>query len=203
MNAKRIFFVMIGAVVILVGLSVALIVYGDKMLKKQSNQLIEAKLEDRVVEEQQALVAGIKKDIAKYSELEAIAKAIVPQDKDQAKTVRELNQIADSSGVKLRTITFSASNLGNPQSTSTSSDDTKTTTAAPSQLKPAEGIQGVYTLEINISSADNVAIPYGKFIEFLTKLESNRRTAHVNKLVVTPQSNGVSFNITLNAYVKP
>src|SRR4051812_7915310 len=80
-----------------------------KSLKGQATKLSTERAE---VEQLTAQVQGIgksKRDIATYSELEAITKSIVPQDKDQAATVREITKLADASKVPLTTITFPSS----------------------------------------------------------------------------------------------
>lgn len=224
MSPKRVSFLMISILVILCVFGVFSIIYGNDVFQKQSKQLIAVKLEQSVVDEQQVVAVAAQRDIAKYTNLEKIAKAIVPQDKDQAKTVRELSQIAEDSGIKLKSISFPTSNLGivvpkpastvddtaankNKGSNSAAKPETPAVPAAPplSQVKSAEGIPGVFTLEITLASTDNPPIPYNSFLDFLARLENNRRTAHVDKMTITPSDNnaGVKFTITLNGYVKP
>jgi len=208
MTAKRFFFVMIGTVVLLGVLIIGSAVGGNVLFKKQSAKLADLKAQNQVVEDQKVALIQARKDIEKYSELDSVAKAVVPQDKDQAKTVRELTKIANDSGIKLKAITFTASSLGQRSATPAPTTGSGTATpAAPSitQVTPVPGIPGVFALEITISPVDQEPVPYYKFLEFLERLEGNRRTAHVNKITVSPTENGsgVSFVLTLNAYVKP
>lgn len=212
MNAKRFSYLMTAVVVLLSGLVIALAVLGETVFQKQSRKLTELKAQNQAIKEQEVSLAQAKKDIEKYTQLDEIAKAVVPQDKDQAKTVREINAIAAASGVKLQQINFATSNLGQaapkkPAGEESESVPKTSTTPVPalSQVKPVEGISGVYSLEITVSSGESNPVSYYKFLQFLEKLESNRRTAHVTKITVTPTENksAVTFSLVLNAYLKP
>lgn len=207
MSPKRFFLVMAGALAVL-GICIIFAILGaNALLGKQSKKLLEAKVENKAVEQQQTYLIQAKKDIEKYSELNAITKSIVPQDKDQAKTVRELSAIAGASGIKLKSISFAPSNLGQNAAVSSGSPSSASASksSAISQVKPVEGIPGVYSLEIIISPEDNAAISYYTFLNFLERLESNRRTANVVKITLSPSEDGSSltFILTLEAYLKP
>lgn len=209
MNSKRIFFIMAGVVGLLSVLAIGGLILGNSVLGKQGKKLLALKLEDRIIEEQQAALVAATKEIEQYADLEKIAKSVVPQDKDQARTIREINNIAEQSGIKLKTINFQTSSLGQAAPKPTASDEATGATplvAAPplTQVKAVEGIPGVYSLELSISPIENQGISYAKFLDFLERLEKNRRTAHVAKIAVIPQPNGtISFSLTLNVYVKP
>lgn len=210
MKPKRFYFIMIGATTLLSLLVLASAIGGDILFTKEAKKLSDLKVQSKVVEEQQTALVQAKKDIEKYAELDKIARAVVPQDKDQAKTIREINAIAAQSGIQLKNITFTSSTLGQapaPAPKTEGSDKPNPQAAQPgvSQTKSVEGIPGVYALEIVISPSDDQPVPYYRFIDFLEKLEGNRRTAHVSKITVTPieGSFGISFILTLNAYVKP
>jgi len=65
---------------------------------------------------------------------------------------------------------------------------------------------GVYNLQIIIQEGTNSPVPYSKFIDFLSRLEQNRRTAQVTSIVLQPLAtdrDNVSFTLTLNEYIKP
>lgn len=202
MTAKKFFYVMIGVIIALVGSIIMAIFVSNSFLKNQEKKLVAVKVENRVIEEQQKFLLQAKADLAKYSELETITKSIVPQDKDQAKTVRELTAIARRSGIELRSISFAASELGSTVAIPGSTPGAKSPL---SQVKPVEGIPGVFALEITISPDEAQPISYYQFLGFLENLESNRRTAHVDKITLNPSPSGntLSFILTLNAYVKP
>jgi hypothetical protein len=195
MTTKKFFYVLIG-IIGLLAIAIILAAFGSSMLlEKQGQRLADAKVENRVVEEQQKFLVQAKEDLETYAELQQITKSIVPQDKDQAKTVREISIIAKESGIGLKTISFTASDLGG-----SSAPESGLT-----QVEPVEGISGVYSLEITITPDDSKPVAYYQFLDFLERLESNRRTAHVEKISLNPSESGSSFDfvLTLNAYVKP
>jgi hypothetical protein len=216
MTSKRLFFVLSSSLVLLVGLSIAGVIFGNLFLERETRKIIDLKIESLALDEQQRSLIQAKKDIDKYAELEQISRSVVPQEKDQARTVREIIKLAEESGVPIANISFPASNLGQgaakkPASTQPSSDSESTKSpAAPTtqatQVKPVEGIPGVYQLEITVQSASSSPVPYENMLAFLSRLEQNRRTAHITNLSVTPSSanrNRVVFNLVVNAYIKP
>lgn len=211
MNSKRVFFIMIGLVCLLVIAAAGSVVLGNQALAKKTSRLAELKLENRVLEEQALSVTQAQKDIDKYAELERIAKQIVPQDKDQAKAVREIVKLAQESGISLASISFPSSNLG--QAAAPAAKPTEGETAAPaapaapsiSQVKAVDGIAGLYQLDITTQSNPDTTT-YPELITFLHKLESNRRTATISSINITPNSgnrNQLTFTMTLSIYIKP
>lgn len=202
MTNKKYFYVLLGALIIIIALILGIAFQGNAILEKKSHQLTEIKTEIGAVELQQAALLQAKKDIERYTKLEETLKSIVPQDKDQAKTVREIVQIANNNNIPINSVSFENSTLGTPQTKASGAKPTTPTTDI-SQVKPVEGIAGVYTLPIKIESSKEVNYP--DFLKFLEALEKNRRTAHVDSIAVTPDKQGktLNFNLTLNAYVKP
>ena len=201
---------MLGGFAVLVLVIIGTVAGGNTLLQKESKKLVELKVQNKAIEQQESSLKQAKKDIEKYKQLNDIAKSIVPQDKDQAKTIREITKIAEESGIQLKGFTFQASNLGQTPvvtpkpSGSEGSATTATPTAPPlSQVKAVDGIPGVYSLDITITPVEKQPIPYSKFLNFLEKLENNRRTAHVDKISVNPTENGVTFSLSVKAYVKP
>lgn len=208
MTPKRFFFVMTGVLCLLVILIIGGAVGGNSLIQKKSHKLVDLKAQNKAIEEQQISLIQAKKDVEKYSQLNSITKAIVPQDKDQAKTIREINNIASANGIELKDVIFSTSNLGQAAAAAPKTTDAAPATSAPvapsiTQVKPVEGIKGVYSLEVTISPVRSISYP--AFLAFLEGLESNRRTAHVSKISINPSKDGKSltFSLTLNAYVKP
>lgn len=191
---------------------IGILVVGDSMLKKQATKLTELKLEDHLLDEQQAALSQATKDIAEYEELEQVAKTVVPQDKDQARAVREIIALARESGIPISTISFPASSLGSkPTQPKTTEGEAKPSTSAPSpitQAKPVEGVSGVYALEMIITPNAEARISYYQLLEFLKRLENNRRTAQVTSVKVTPVTAEaanpfITFTLTINIFVKP
>lgn len=194
MNARKLNLLLMAVV----GLSIVGLIGGtygaNLVLQSQAKRLSDAKLKSMVLDEKQQQLAKARTDIAKYQSLADIAKNIVPQDKDQAQTVREIVRIAEENGIKLGTITFPSSSLGGKA------------TATQSQLKAVKNIPGVYSLEIAIQSDSSSPAQYGNFLNFLDALEHNRRTALVNGITLQPSATNpgtLTFTLNLSEYVKP
>lgn len=172
----------------------------NSWLHTRSDKLVQVKLDNRLIDEQQTSLIAANKTVQKYTELNNIARAIVPQDKDQAKAVRELVKVADETGIKLGAISFPASTLGQTVPKGTAAPSSVT------QVKPVSGIPGVYTMEINVQQDAASPTSYTKLIDFLSRLENNRRTAQVINVTVqpTPQDrNKLTFSLVVNTYIKP
>lgn len=211
MNSKRVFFIMLGGIVVIVGLCAAGIYFANKLILDEGKTLKEYKLQDSVTKNQTTILQQAIKDIKEYEELEKIAKAVVPQEKDQARTVLELVNLAQESQVSIVSVTFPESELGNINKNvkSTDNDDKaakNTSTGNTSQLTPLKNLKGVYTMEIKVESDTKQPVSFDKLISYLQKLEKNRRTAQVTSIDIIPEDNDrslITFTLTLNSFVKP
>ncbi|HSX23487.1 MAG TPA: hypothetical protein VLE74_00070 [Candidatus Saccharimonadales bacterium] len=203
---------MLGVMGLMGILVIATVVVGDIFLHKQSRKLVSLKLDNQVIEAQQTALVQAKKDVQKYQELETIAKQIVPQDKDQARTTREIVSLADQAGVKIASITFPASTLG--QKVAPTAAAGAATTPAPgaaatpsvTQVKPVDGINGLYQLDITVVSDTTAPVTYARLIDFLSRLEQNRRTSQVTQISIQPDStnrSSLNFTLTITTYIKP
>lgn len=212
MNSKRFNLLMMLVAFVLSLAFVGAVYIGNQLLKKQSDKLTSLKLDAEVADEQQKSLIQAKSYIEKYEKLGEDSRSIVPQDKDQARAVREIVKIAGESGVSLSSVTFPSSTLGTAQSKVTTpikTTDSKTTAVkSPSitQVKAVSGIPGVFGMEVTIQSDSTKPIQYPQFIRFLEKIENNRRTAHVISVDISPEidsAQNLSFTLILNLYIKP
>lgn len=210
MSAKRLHFILLGVVSLLfVGLIAG--AYGmNSLLGQRANKLTSLKAKNLALEQEKVGLAKAKQGIEKYSDLEKITKEIVPEDKSQAEAVREIVKIASANNISLASITFPASTLGGqagssvPSTTGPSSPSSSKKSL--SQLQQVKNIPGVYQLQIVVTGDTNKPVQYNKFIAFLSALENNRRTAQVSTITITPDpnnKNNLTFNLTLNEYIKP
>lgn len=212
-NSKTAYMMMLGLCVLIVGIIIATVVVGDSYLSRKSARLTELKLDTEIIDLQQNALIEAKKDIASYSELNNISKQVVPQDKDQARAVREIISVADQSGIGIASVTFPSSTLGKkPAATKQSggSNEPQTPTTQPAnpltQAVPVKGLDGLYQLEIAVASDPAKPASYAKLIDFLERLENNRRTAQVAEIVITPtvgDRKSLNFTLTLTVYIKP
>ncbi|HSX27287.1 MAG TPA: hypothetical protein VLG25_00725 [Patescibacteria group bacterium] len=212
-GAQGLFFALLLVLALMIGLAVYIVTTGNRILQTKTDQLIALKLDSHTLDEQQKSLVQAKRDIEKYSDLEKIAATIVPQEKDQARTVREIIKIAADNGITISNISFTSSSLGNttvkstPTTTQTETTTQATTTKVPTtQVKPVDGINGLYVMEINVQTNLNKPVPYQNLLNFLQQLEQNRRTSQVTNITVQPDSkdrSSVTFTLTLNVYIKP
>lgn len=202
MNSKRLYWLLVSSLVVLTSGGIAAVVLGNKALQGKTAHLLSLKAESVALEDQQRSLTQAKKDIETYSELEKIVKTIVPQEKDQARTVREIVALAQESGVKLGTVSFPSSTLGQTRAGSSAPPASAANTPT-TQVKQVEGIPGLYQMEVNVQSATPVS--YARFMTFLQKLEQNRTTSQVRNITVQPitGTSNVTFNLTIYVYLKP
>jgi len=218
MTSKRLHLVLIGAICLLmVGLVGG--AYGvNSLLTTRSNKLVGLKAQSGALDEEQLSLNKAKEEIKKYAQLEQIAKSVVPEDKDQAEAIREIVNIASNNGVSLASVTFPASTLGGNKTLATTPGAAATSTpssASPagtagsgalSQLTPVKNIPGVYSLPITVTSDASKPVPYSQFVNFLSDLEHNRRTAQVTSISLQPSKDNtstLSFTLQLSEYIKP
>ncbi|HTH72135.1 MAG TPA: hypothetical protein VL737_02120 [Candidatus Pristimantibacillus sp.] len=193
MDARKTYFVLWGVIALaFVALGVGTYI-GTGILKTKSLDVKTARLQSRVVEENQTLLRKAKADIQKYNDLATVAKSIVPQDKDEAQTVHEITNLSSQNGIALGSITFPSSALGDNKTPNT-------------QLVPVKSIPGVYSLQITVTSDAKNSVPFNNFINLLSALEHNRRTALVTGIALQPDSKvpgNLFFSLTLEEYIKP
>lgn len=216
MNSKRLYYLLLGAIALL---CVALIVgaaEANSLMTKRANRLLALKAQSQALDQEQQGLASAKQEVKKYAPLEQITKSVVPEDKDQAEAVREIVKIAGDNTIALSAVTFPASNLGGTGAgiaSGTSGVATPSAAAAAnsqgsklSQLQPVKSIPGVYVLQITVQSDPDRPVPYNSFINFLSALELNRRTAQISSITLQPSQknpNLISFTLILNEYIKP
>lgn len=213
MNSKRLFIILSGAISLVLLAMVGGAYEINSLLSSKSNTLVSLKAKSQSLTQEQTILVKDKKDLAKYASLSQIAQTVVPQDKDQAEAVREINDIASANGITLSSITFPASSLGGAGGTTTTGGTAVTTPAAGnsktnalSQLVPVKNIPQVYQLAITIQSDINSPVPYPQFINFLSAMEHNRRTSQISGLTLTPmpkEPSLLSFSLNVNEYIKP
>lgn len=216
MNARRTYFLLLGLLVVAI-----LGLFGgayeiNGLLGKQATKLADLKLQEQNLQSQQTGLKKAKQDVATYGELSELTKQIVPQDKDQAQTVREIVNIAADAGVRITTISFPQSTLGAGAAPSVPAAGTSAATSTPSaaassksalsQLVAVPNIPGVYLLQITVSNDPDTEVTYRQLYNFLSGLEQNRRTALVSNIIINPDAanrNFIEFSLTLNEYIKP
>lgn len=183
----------------------------NALLESKANKLTALKSKVISLKQQKSDLAKAKKDIALYKELYEISKSVVPENKDQAETVRQIVKLANQNNVEVGSITFPASTLGAGAATGTATTPAPAATAPAagasakpnlSQLEAVPKIPGVYVLKVNLTGS---AASYAQIISLLSDLEQNRQTAEVTNITITPPQEETSYviNLVINSYIKP
>ena len=196
MTPKRYFYILVGIALMLTLATFGSALGAEKVLDHEADKLSMLKAESQSIEELQDSLIQNKSDLMRYRELNEIAKSIVPQDKDQTQTVREIVKIAQASGIeRLSSVTFPSSTLGGV------GVNNKIT-----QVTPVPGMNGVFSLPITVTVNDDNAVSFQQLTNFLAGLEQNRRTAQVTSLNLHPNEKNpevLAFSIIINEYIKP
>jgi len=221
MNSKRLYYVLVGLIILLfVGLGGGAYEI-NSMLQGRSTKLVDLRAKQQADLQEETELVAAKRDIKNYTDLYKIAQVVVPQNKDQTQAVRQIVALADKNGVQLASIDFPPSTLGGSASNGTTATTHPAVSAESgavslSQLKPVTGIPGVYDLDLTVTSDSNHPCTYSQLINFLSDLEQNRLTALVSSIDITPgggssssssstksNPNLLSFALTLDIYIKP
>lgn len=204
-TSKKLFYILLAGV-LLVGIGTgAIVYYGSTILRNKGDELSKLKVTEEVLANRQVSLQQAKLDIDKYENLEQIAKAIVPHEKNQAQTILEITAIANKTGIPLPEISFGQSDLGvtdkKPAASKLPVNKSGTT-----QVIPIPGTNGLYAMDISIRSDTARPVTYEQFLNFLDELSKNRRTAHITSLSIQPDDTNrelITFSAKLNVYIKP
>ena len=216
MTHKQSYWLMIGLLIIVLLSSIFLTINISSIFDKKSQSLNQSQNQISVLNQKQLSLIAAKGELNKYQSLYKIAQTVVPQNKDQTQTVRQIVNIASQNNIVISSITFPSSSLGLNSGGSAIAGEvvpknlglSSLNNPSLSQLSPVGNIPGLYTLPITITSSNqtNQLSTFNQFIGFLNALENNRQTAQITSLVITPNSqnnNLVSFTISLNIYINP
>ncbi|HSX17849.1 MAG TPA: hypothetical protein VLE51_00630 [Candidatus Saccharimonadales bacterium] len=206
---KKLRFVLLSLLGLVIIIFLATASLGLGILSNKSKQLVDVKLQSRTVDAQLTSLELAKKQVDKYAYFDSVAKTVLPTDKDQAQAVLDIQQQANQSGIAIGSITFPASNLGATSST-TLATGSGSTSAAISQAKPVQGISGLYSLELTISPQTGPGVPasqtvtYPKLLDFLNRIEKDRRTAQITEVHIEPQADQtLTVSLGINIFIRP
>lgn len=213
LDSKKLRWILLGLLAISVIGFFVIMLAGLSVLSAESQRMVELKVKSQTADAQLSNLEQTKIDVDKYSYFKDVAKTVIPNDKDQATAVLEINKMANASGILLQSITFPASTLGLRTTTAAPQDATSSssTSTAISQAKPVSGIPGLYSLELTITSESGGNIPpnkqvtYAKMLNFLSRIENNRHTAQITEVNIQPatRDESLGFRLVINIFIKP
>jgi hypothetical protein len=213
MNSKKFRLILIAVFGLCVIAFVSLCFMGLSLLQKKSDEMVQLKLKNKTAEAQLSNLESSKKDIEKYAYFKSVANSVIPNDKDQAQAVLEIQQIAQAAGLGIQSITFPSSSLGAktsvPGSSATPSPTAINSTI--SQAVPVTGIPGLYSVQLTVDPLSGPGVPadkqvtYAKMLDFLSRIENNRRTAQISQVNIQPDAGNqqLNFSLVLNIFIKP
>jgi hypothetical protein len=206
---KKLHLILLSALGVMILLFFAITFKGLSLLSSKSQQLLDLKVQSQTADAQLSNLEQTKKDVEKYSYFKNIAATVIPNDKNQAQAVLELNQMAAQSGINLQNITFPTSNLGGVKTKSSAAASSPATAISQAQRVP--GIAGLYSLQLTVT-ADNSKtlsadrqVTFPKILDFLNRIQNSRRTAQITQVNIQPATNTQTLNLSLiiNIFIKP
>lgn len=214
MSQRRLRLILLSCLGGVVILFFAIALRGLNLLSAQSQKLVELKQQNNAADAQASGLASSKKQVEQYVYFNTVAKTVLPSDKDQAQATTDIFKLADQAGISIANITFPASSLGSKPAAA--SDATKASSQnVISQAKPVEGIAELYSLELTITPQTGTGVPdtkevtYSKLLDFLGRIERNRRTAQITQVNIQPEASAsgpsqfIDFTLTINIFIKP
>jgi len=205
MNSKRFRLVLTGVFALCVIAFAGACFMGLSLLSQKSAEMVDLKLKNKTAEAQLANLTISKKDIEKYSYFKSVASSVIPNDKDQAQAVLEIDQLAQAAGLGIQSITFPSSSLGGKAGAAVTTGPK----SALSQAVPVTGIAGLYSLQLTVTPLSGTNVPadqqvtYSKMLDFLSRIENNRRTAQISQVIIEPSNGLLNFSLDLNIFIKP
>ncbi len=185
MNAKRFFYLLIAANIVMVGLIGGALYYGDILLAKQSHKIAEAKAEDELIEQKKRVKTQLEKKIKEIGELKALAIKFLPDTKNQEELIAEFYKIAKSYNIDITGLTF---------------NDSGSSITSTSQTTPLKDAKGVSVFPFKTS---NFTTNFTTLISFMQSLENNRRKIQITTIDLQPNTAGTINigSISMEAYI--
>jgi len=208
MNPKKAYRYILAVFVLGIAGSGWLVQYASTWLTESSVELTSLRSEVQQLEQKRISLEDAKLTLnVERKAIDTLSK-VIPTDKDQARIVKEIYQIAAQSGLSIDSVGFPASTLGNQTAPATTVTATPATTgsdkpansadaaATPvptppksiSQATPVKDIPGVQSIDLTIGTINSVTLPpatgvrYNEMIAFMKLIERNQRTIQIRSL---------------------
>jgi hypothetical protein len=197
MTAKRVNRLLLIVLILAVVLAGGILFVSNYLMRSSANQLVQAKLDNVGFDNAERSYLQARQYLEEYSELNDVMQKVLPKSKDQAQAVSELYKIGDETGIKIASIQFPSSSLGQKN----------TSSSAVTQAKTVDGMPGVLGIDVSVElePASGASISYANMISFLQKVELNRRNMQIKQITVNADviNGGVTFNAIITTFVKP
>ena len=203
MTINRLYKYLVALFIFGIILSGYLVHYASGWLENSSQDLAKLRTDVYVLTEKSKYLDTEKRYLDSHSPEINTLDSVLPKDKDQAKVIKQLESIADKSGIKFDSISFPTSSLGSstqiakPTTTDSATTNNTNISEAPpkpskviSQATPLKDIPGVQTIEITLgalSSKDSkpgAGMRYPEMISFIKQLERNQRIIQTQSIQI-------------------
>lgn len=204
MTAKKAYFIFLALLAsILLGIG-AIVYFSRAFLTNNANELVAKKLELETVDRTELVYRTNKLLYEKNKDTADLLATIIPAEKDQARAVRDITQIATAYDLSLRSVNFPGSDLNSAKKTATNETAAK---ASVSQAKPVAGLNGVLGMEVSLELTHiNVSnsISTNQVLGFLERIENNRRNIRVTSINFgTAVDEGKTLKVNALLFIKP
>jgi len=169
LDAKKFFWILIAANVLLVGATIAVFTEASSVAQKKSQKIAELKAGDQANDQLISYYKALQNTLDSNKDLESVVKKILPPEKDQSAALADLDTFSKKAGVPIQQISFSpGTNKGSGQT-----------------LTSPSGINGVSVISVSLSCANT---PYENLLSFLRTIETTQRRMQVTSLSLTPNN---------------
>mgnify|MGYP002623609749 CR=1 FL=1 len=189
-NPKRVFYILLSSLIGTILLGSAGYYLLDRQLASKANSLSQTKADLQVLEQQVDIFEDAKEKIEEFTFIEELASEVLPEGKLQGEAIAELKDFIIKSSMRLESISFGSSG-----------DEVNVDT---SQTQLLENVKGVRVLPTTVVLKSGAT--YANLLEFLQRIESNRRLMQVTSLDLVPLSENrnkfSTITVQLNIFLK-
>lgn len=191
MTTKKAHYLIVASVITLVLLLFATLYFGISVMKKESQKIIDAKLNIAKAQKTESIYSSNKDLYLKNQDLALKINDFIPTEKEQDLIVAQLNSFANQSQLTISTISF-------PNSTLDPNSKQKVKTDI-SQATPVKGLNGVYEIPIVVTVADTSSetVNTDNLLKLLDLIESSPRNMRITSISYDAESNEIQLNITI------
>ena len=167
MKAKRLYYLMLGAIVVTLIGGGAVFYFANGRLGKTIDTLAQQEENIQIATKEVANLQALQKQLEKIEAVKPEIDAALPKTKTQSEAISQLIEIGRANGMEFRSIQFEA---------------TEGLPAANTQTKPSLLVPAVSTIPVTLETN---SIAYETLKSFLRDVLAIRRNANVNTLIIT------------------
>ena len=194
MTKKKPFLIFIISIILILIIIVFVIWPVVKSVWKSWQDLKQAQLEQKTVEEKKLIITELKTN-ARIPEISQIALKYIPKDTESGQLVIELTAIAGSNSLKVEEMS-----MEKPQEASTKEEET--TTPSPGKTANPSGSpqSSAQTKEVNFSM--KLSGDFNNFMKFLQEIETSSRLISINTIALQSKAPSGTEAASFNAQIE-